>query len=168
MDAERPGREGHPYPVERQRAVVIDLDGTAAVLANREWWEYGKCGTDEACRAVIELARVFAADGYEILILTGRPSGYRNETVAWMMRAGLVYHRVFMRGPRDRRSNREYKVDTYQTYIKDAYDVVLVIEDNQRTVEAFRKLGLTVFALPYDPAHKPAPPGVFSYDGGPA
>lgn len=133
-------------PVAKQKAIVMDLDGTLALHTDRDWWEYDKCGSDAVCDVIGEVYRAYEARGdVAIIVMTGRPETYFNETALWLQNHGFRYHRLFMRAADDRSSNVYYKSHVLNTQIMPNFDVIAAFEDNPPVVEMMVGLGVTVF-----------------------
>ncbi len=55
-----------------------------------------------------------------------------------------------MREDGDRRKDIVFKKEIYHEFLKDAYDVIFVLEDRDRTVHMWRKeIGLTCLQVDY-------------------
>jgi hydroxymethylpyrimidine pyrophosphatase-like HAD family hydrolase len=140
-------------------AAILDLDGTVALFdGQREWYEYDRCGGDRVCEAVKIVITALAMQGITVFALTGRPNAYRHQTMDWLEKNGIPFHFLLMRLDHDRTSNRIFKRGMYERYIVPVYDVLMAFEDNPKTVEMWRELGITTFALPANqafPENKP-------------
>jgi hydroxymethylpyrimidine pyrophosphatase-like HAD family hydrolase len=134
-------------------AAILDLDGTIALFdGQREWFDYELCDGDRVCEAVKTVVEALAVRGIAIVVLTGRPNAFRGHTVEWLARNNVPFDVLLMRLDHDRTSNRVFKRDVYERMIAPTYDVLMAFEDNPKTVEMWRELGITTFALPANPA----------------
>jgi predicted kinase len=149
-----------PVPVVEQRyaryvpdetlppALLVDIDGTVAVLGARSPYDWSRVGEDAPHRAVIDAVRAMHAAGNAILFCTGRDEHSRAATQAWLDRhVGVPYEELFMRPDGDSRRDAIVKQEIFEARIKDRWRIVGVFEDRQHVVRMWRSLGLTVFQV---------------------
>ena len=79
-----------------------------------------------------------------LIIITGRDESCRESTIKWLDDHWLHPTALLMRPDNDYRTGEEMKKYLYETYIKDKYNVVFVLEDSSKVVKMYRGLGLTV------------------------
>ena len=79
-----------------------------------------------------------------LIIITGRDESCRESTMKWLDNHWLHPTVLLMRPDNDYRTGEEMKKYLYETYIKDKYNVVFVLEDSSKVVKMYRDLGLTV------------------------
>jgi hypothetical protein len=125
-------------------AIIVDLDGTLALFQGRTWSEYEKCLDDKLMEGVAKLVHAMAKFGHAIIVLTGRPTQYRDLTIKWLVCNNIHFDALLMRTPRDRSSNQAYKEAAYRKWIEPKYDVLFAIDDNPHVVRMFRSIGVTV------------------------
>lgn len=81
-------------------------------------------------------------------ILTCRPNRLREVTVKWMNDKGLLAPRALhMRADDDHRPHEVIKMEMYEKFYKGKEDVMVLFEDNERTIKAFREAGITVYQV---------------------
>ncbi len=78
------------------KTVLFDIDGTLADLTHRLHhitakppnWDafFAECGNDQVIEPIRELAQMVAAQGYRILLVSGRTDKVRQQTEAWLGR----------------------------------------------------------------------------------
>ncbi|AWD90381.1 polynucleotide kinase [Erwinia phage Cronus] len=134
---------------KRPQAVVFDLDGTLAKMANRSPYDLEKCGEDVPNEMVVQLAKLYKAQGYKILAVSGRESGTKQEptryydmTAAWLKENGVPYDAHFQRKQGDSRKDDIIKEEIFWNEIVENYDVVLAVDDRNQVVEMWRRLGI--------------------------
>jgi hypothetical protein len=130
-----------PYP---RNAVIVDLDGTAALHHGREWFDYDALETDALCPVVDAVVYALAQTGHTIVILTGRPERYRPHTERWLRAHDIPHSELIMRADTDRRGNAAYKREALAE-IRTRHNVVLALEDNPAAVDMFRDEGVVTF-----------------------
>ena len=139
--------------MERASLVVVDIDGVIADVRHRlhflagrrrDWDGFFAAAPEDPPlaegRSEIERA---IDDGLSVVYLTGRPERCRASTDAWLAQHGFPSAPLHMRGERDRRPARVFKVDILRELDATA-DVIRVIDDDDAVVRAIRAAGFTV------------------------
>lgn len=129
-------------------AILVDIDGTVAVLGDRSPYDWHRVGDDEPNQAVIDAVRAMYAAGNAIVFCTGRDESSRAETEAWLdLFAGVPYEGLFMRPWGDSRRDSIVKQEIFEREIRQRWRVTGVFDDRQHVVRMWRSLGLTVFQV---------------------
>jgi hypothetical protein len=102
---------------------------------------------DEPIVEVVELLQVLVREAVMIYAVTGRNERYRRETEAWLTRHGVPVFDVIMRGDGDRRSSGEFKLAVIRELFPNIDDVMFILEDRPRVVEALRVLGRPILQV---------------------
>lgn len=137
----------------KKKAIIVDIDGTLADISTTihilekdatnwdEWAEATrKCPSNKWCEELIDAMYV---RGYHIVFVTGRNNKYRALTKEWLKRHTTVKdYTLVMRPNNDFRSDELVKEDLYYDEVEKRYDILFVVDDRQRVVDAWRKLGL--------------------------
>lgn len=126
--------------------VVCDLDGTLALMNGRGPYEGEKCDTDLPNPPVVELVRRLA-DRDQIIFVSGRFDAVREKTCAWLREHVGFTAPLFMRADGDTREDSIIKREIYEREILGSYNVRFVLDDRNRVVEGWRRLGLTCFQV---------------------
>lgn len=129
----------------KQPALIVDLDGTLTDCTHRMhlFRNRGKgrdalvpffqaMGADAVypwCRTLMDALR---AQGFAIVLLTGRPEIYRGLTEDWLTRHGIAYDLLLMRPADDRRPGAEVKREIYRRDILPLYDAQMALDDNPK------------------------------------
>lgn len=121
--------------MNKKKALFFDIDGTLAIHTDRAWNEYDKCETDKLCDVFGTLFHALMETDIYILVVTGRPSRYRQETNDWLIAKNLMFDALYMRDDGDQRSNREYKRAVLIEKIFPIFDVVSAFEDHPAVVQ---------------------------------
>ena len=145
-----PGGPGHVYrpDPELPEAVLVDIDGTVALMGARSPYEWHRVGEDAPNPAVITAVRAMHAAGHAIVFCSGRDEVCRAETEAWLeLFVGVPYQGLFMRAAGDSRKDAIVKREIFDTEIRDRWRITGVFDDRQQVVRMWRALGLTVFQV---------------------
>lgn len=140
---------GQPYvrPVGKRKIYLFDIDGTLAQMSDRSPFEWKKVGDDDPRRQVVLTAQALAMAGYEIVVMSGRDSVCRNETIAWLELYDIPFVDLFMRAEGDMRKDNIVKQELFDRHIRDFYDVVAVFDDRQQVVDMWRAMGVDCFQV---------------------
>ena len=142
-----PGLVYRPDP-ELPEAVLVDIDGTVALMAGRSPYDWGRVGEDEPNPAVITAVRAMHAAGHAIVFCSGRDEVCRPETEAWLdLFVGVPYEALFMRPAGDSRKDSVVKREIFDREVRDRWRIAGVFDDRQQVVRMWRALGLTVFQV---------------------
>jgi hypothetical protein len=129
---------------------VIDIDGVVADVRHRlrfldrrpkDWDAFFSAAEQDlpleaGLRRVIELAA-----GHDVVWLTGRPERLRKVTTGWLARHGLPDGPLHMRGNRDRRPARTFKLGQVRRLATER-TVAVVLDDDPAVVAALEAEGL--------------------------
>jgi predicted kinase len=140
---------GQPYirPVGKRKVYLFDIDGTLAQMSDRSPFEWHKVGEDDARRQVVITAQALAQAGYEIVVMSGRDSVCREETIAWLEFYDIPFVDLFMRAEGDMRKDNTVKQELFDKHIRDFYDVVAVFDDRDQVVDMWRAMGVDCFQV---------------------
>lgn len=128
------------------RAVLVDLDGTVALL-DRSPYDETLVATDRPNTPVIETVRALADSGAVVVFMSGRTDQCRADTEAWLHRH-VVTDRMAWCGPHmrtagDGRADHEVKLELFDRYVRGNFDVRVVLDDRDSVVALWRSMGLT-------------------------
>jgi len=130
----------------KPQAWIFDIDGTLATNNHgRSFY-----ATDESLElddprpAVVTLLRELSVAGYEILVCTGRSDLGEVPTCVWLDKnvGREMWDELFMRHEGDQRPDAQMKLEIFDTYIRNNYNVIGVIDDRNSVVSMWRDLGL--------------------------
>jgi hypothetical protein len=124
--------------------VIVDVDGTVALRNSRGPFEWEKLDTDIPNSPIIELIEILHKSGHEIVFMSGRHEGIRNETEKWLSSNIGFSFSLIMRPNGDSRSDEIVKAELFNSNFSDRSQVFLVIDDRDRVVRMWREqFGLT-------------------------
>jgi len=130
------------------KAIMVDLDGTAAIMCGRSPYDETRVSEDRPNPAVIAAVEAMAGFGYRVIFCSGRTEACREATELWLDdHVGVYYDALHMRPAGDGRKDAIVKREIFDREIRDKYDVVAVFDDRATVVAMWRSLGLTVFAV---------------------
>ncbi len=141
----------------KKKAIIVDIDGTLADVSNityllkkdpPNWDEWAqatkKCSSNKWCEELIDAMYI---RGFDILFVTGRNNKYRDLTKKWLnQHINVRDYKLIMRPNDDFRGDELVKEYLYHNEVKKNYDILFVVDDRKRVVDAWRKLGLTCLA----------------------
>lgn len=130
------------------KAIMVDLDGTAAIMCGRSPYDETRVGEDQPNPAVIAAVEAMAEAGYQVIFCSGRTETCREATELWLDdHVGVYYEALHMRPAGDGRKDAIVKREIFDREIRRKYDVTAVFDDRASVVAMWRSLGLTVFAV---------------------
>ncbi len=129
-------------------AILVDLDGTVAIMGRRSPYDASMVHLDSPNAPVIEAVRAMHAAGHTIIYCSGRTDDYRHLTEEWLARhVGVPYAALHMRKTGDARKDAVVKREIFENRIRHAWRVIAVFDDRNQVVQMWRQLGLTVFQV---------------------
>lgn len=131
--------------------ILCDIDGTLAKrVTNRSPYDMTRVCEDDLDLAVAETVRAFSDRGYKIIIVSARDESAREDTTLWLNRNEVPFEFIFLRLLGDTRPDDEIKKEIYNNVV-DLMDgpPLLVLDDRDKVVWMWRKLGLKCFQVNY-------------------
>lgn len=126
-------------------ALICDLDGTLAVIGDRDPYDASKCEGDQVNEAV---RTIIASVPAYVILVSGRSVRYRAETERWLQRHGIAYLALYMRPDGDSRKDAVMKRELYERYIAGKYNVLFVLDDRDQMIRLWREeLGLVALQV---------------------
>jgi len=132
------------------RAIICDLDGTLALMHNRDPYDATHCDKDALNEPVAKVLRNFYDSGYQILLVSGREECFYEPTVRFLEKHAIAYHQLWMRNTKDFRKDALIKREIFDTEISGKYYIEFVLDDRNQVVDMWRKeLQLPCFQVRY-------------------
>jgi len=129
-------------------AILVDVDGTVALMGNRDPFDETRVHEDSPNWPVIAAVQSMAEAGYAIVFCSGRTEACRAETMTWLAKhTGVLFDLLLMRPAGDMRQDAVVKLEIFNREIRHRYNVTGVFDDRQQVVDMWRSLGLTVFQV---------------------
>jgi len=141
-----------PYvaPEDADWCVLVDVDGTLALMGDRSPYDESSVGNDEPNRDVVYVLRALIETGLDVVFMSGRTEGCRVSTEEWIQRHVLVYDMLrlgdavlLMRSIGDNRPDYVVKLELFDKHVRGRYNVRAVLDDRNSVVKLWRSLGLT-------------------------
>jgi predicted kinase len=149
--AEKDAPAARPYvpKIGAPAAVLVDIDGTIALMGDRSPYDWDRVGEDKPNEKVVELVRwLDTREEMQVIFLSGRDGSCEDDTVDWLMGVGgFEGALLFMRAEGDTRKDSVVKLELFDKHIRDNYDVRFVLDDRDQVVKMWRSLGLTCFQV---------------------
>ena len=134
------------YNANLSDAIIVDMDGTLAILGDRNPYEVSRCDLDLPHKPVLETVLKWQLNT-TIIIVSGRTDDGKEKTATWLKNHGVNYQHLYMRKKGDMRKDAIIKQEIYHELIRDKYNILFILDDRQQVVDMWRSLGLTVFQV---------------------
>lgn len=132
------------------KAIICDLDGTLALMDDRNPFDATHADKDDLNEPVANTLKVFAKEGYQILLVSGREDRFREPTISFLNQYDIPYHQLWMRPSKDFRKDSIVKREIFDAEIAGKYYIEFVLDDRDQVVEMWRKeLKLPCFQVNY-------------------
>ena len=125
-------------------AYIFDMDGTLSLMNGRDPMELSKVFYDIPNIPIVRLFKDI--NGFKI-ILTSIDESCKTKTEKWLKKHGIIFDLIIYRKKGDIRHNHTVKIELYNMYIKDNYNIITMFEDQPMIVNCFRELGLAVLQV---------------------
>ncbi len=134
------------YNPELEDAIIVDMDGTLALMGDRSPFDVSKCDRDLPNQPVLETVAKWQ-DSAKIIILSGRTDDGKELTQKWLREYKVNYTALYMRASGDMRKDSIIKQEIYEQLIRPQYNIKFILDDRNQVVDMWRSLGLTVFQV---------------------
>jgi hypothetical protein len=128
-------------------AIICDVDGTIALLNERNPYEPDACDGDEPNWPVVRVLKKF--NEAKILFVSGREEKHRARTKGFLINKAHIYEpfELWMRANYDKRKDVIVKAEIFAHHILGKYEILFVFDDRKQIVRLWRSLGLTCFQV---------------------
>lgn len=130
--------------VNKPKAIIFDIDGTLAIMGDRNPYDWKKVGLDSPNYPVVEALHTYKERGYNILIFSGRDSVCHEETMQWLENHCINYDILLMRIKNDMRKDTYVKLEMFNL-VKEQYNIIGVYDDRKSVKRMWNSIGLFVF-----------------------
>ena len=166
-----------------KNTIIFDLDGTLAIIDKRRikagktvegkvtnkmnwntFFDPENISLDEPNKPVIKMAQLFAQEGFEIVIFSGRNDRSFHTTKSWLSRHRVPFQKLVMRpdkflkwgdkiadGNIATQDMRFMPDEILKKHMLDLFvdidDVFLVVDDRDKVVKMWRDLGLNTWQV---------------------
>lgn len=134
-----------PYKANKKlpKAILVDVDGTLALMKGRSPYDTAKADKDLLNDPIAEVVSWASDADFRVIIMSGRDSKFRDLTEQWLTKHHVPWDGLYMRPEGDKRNDAVVKLELFDNHIRDVYNVKFVLDDRDRVVKMWRKLGLT-------------------------
>ncbi|NJM96522.1 MAG: AAA family ATPase [Phormidesmis sp. RL_2_1] len=126
--------------------IVVDMDGTLALIGDRSPYDGSKCDRDQPNLPVLQTILKWQ-ETHKIIVISGRTDDASAMTAAWLKQHGVQYAALHMRACGDARKDTIVKEEIYRQHLEGKFNVIAVFDDRTSVVEMWRSLGLSVFQV---------------------
>ena len=124
------------------KAIIVDIDGTIALLNGRNPYDNKKVHTDLPNQPIIDLIKDLDLVGHHILIVSGRQGTEecKAQTISWLdTHLDLLFeYELFMRPEGDFRKDSTIKREIFEKEIEGKYNVKYVFDDRDQVIDMWR------------------------------
>lgn len=128
-------------------AIIVDMDGTLALIGNRSPYEDNKADIDTLNVAVFDIMQSWldAHPTRRLIIMSGRDEGRsRAVTMDWLAKHRITPDLLLMRPAGDTRKDSIVKRELFDLHVAGRYCINIVLDDRDQVVQMWRDdLGLT-------------------------
>jgi predicted kinase len=135
------------------KAVIFDIDGTLSDASHRLHhikgrspnWDsfFAECINDPPIEPIHDLARAVHAQGYRIILVSGRSDKVRDLTEAWIAQHAVPFDDLHMRPEGDYRQDYVVKSQILNAILAEGNEIAFVVDDRPSVVAMWRDRGLT-------------------------
>ena len=141
-----PKQEPPAYNPDLEDVIVVDMDGTLALMGDRSPYDVSKCDQDPPNMPVVQTILKWQ-ETHKIIVMSGRTDDGKEKTVSWLEKYGVKYGALHMRRLGDMRKDTVVKEEMYRAHLEGRYNVIAVFDDRKSVVDMWRSLGMTVFQV---------------------
>lgn len=126
------------------KAILVDIDGTIAIHADRDIMDFTKVSQDLPNTPVIEVVKALHAAGNTVIYMSGRDDSCKKDTLSWIEKHVGITGDLHMRVTGDYRKDSVVKHELFMAHVANNFDITVVIDDRDQVVNMWRdQLGLT-------------------------
>jgi len=140
---EFPKIEPYVPRLEMPDAILYDLDGTVALMGDRDPFDFSRVSEDKVNQRVADIIRLESMVGTTAIAFSGRDDSCYDDTVNWLADGRIPRNDLFMRKTGDKRKDAVVKLEMFNEHIRNVYNVKYVLDDRGQVVDMWRVLGLT-------------------------
>lgn len=131
-----------------KEVVIFDIDGTLADHKGiRSPFDWKKVGEDRPHPEIINLLNMYRAEGYGIILMSGRDSQCRLQTEEWLEKYDIQYDALHMRPRASNDKDFNIKLQLYVNHVWPNCKVHLIVDDRFQVVRMWRALGIKVLSV---------------------
>ena len=128
-------------------AIIIDLDGTIALMNGRSPYDWSRCDEDLPNKSILRIVQDYIWNSdYTVIFLSGRDSRGRGKTLDWLksnLDLARTKYELHMRTEKDNRKDLIIKKELFDAHVKGKYYIDFILDDRDQIVKLWRSMGLT-------------------------
>ncbi len=138
-------------------SIIVDIDGTIANNHHRSHLVEGRprdwvkffdlMDKDTPIYPIVRVTNDLHSTGTQVLLVTGRPSNYREKTEGWLATHFVHWDRLWMRAAGDFRPDHVVKRELYEQILEKGFKPTLVIDDRPSVIDMWLSVGLPVLQV---------------------
>lgn len=129
----------------KPKAFMYDLDGTVYHMNGKRGPYDHNVDIDDPDLTVMQVVNSIAqTTGWMAIAMSGRKSATRERTIDSLNRDNCYFDLLYMRADGDDRADNIIKAELFDSYIRDHFDVQMVIDDRLQVVKMWQRMGLKV------------------------
>lgn len=121
------------------KAIICDIDDALVLTGNGNPYNASISNKDSLNVAVATVLKLFAANGYNILLLSGREEIFRKPALQFLTKFAIPYQHLWMRKTRDYRKDTVIKREIFDCEISGKYCIEFIFDSRDQVVEMWRK-----------------------------
>lgn len=137
-----PNEKKVEYDINKQDAIISDIDGTVAVCGDRNPYDTASADKDGLYSDVADAIQQSLRSTRKLLFVTGREEKFRELTTKWLNQYFDNYE-LYMRPSSDKRKDYIVKEEILINQILPKYNIFLAYDDRPRCSRVYRKYGIT-------------------------
>jgi len=125
-----------------RKAIIVDLDGTLAIIGDRGPYDGALCQVDAVNPVVRDIAiawRTMNSPDGDILLVSGRQEMHRPQTERWLNLNNIPYAALLMRETGDPRRDAIVKRELFERHIRGTWTIDFVLDDRTQVVKMWRR-----------------------------
>lgn len=122
------------------KAIIVDIDGTLAIMNNRTPFEWLKVKQDLVNQAIKSIVNKYE---HTIIIFSGRDGVCYELTKEWLIENGIRFNFLHLREQGNFEKDSIIKRKLFEEHIRGKFYIEYVLDDRNQVVEMWRNIGLT-------------------------
>ena len=118
------------YNPDLPDAIMVDMDGTLALLNGRNPFDASKCDRDLPNLPVLDTIHKWQSS-VNIIVVSGRTDDCQPQTEKWLQQYEVNYTGIHLRKTGDMRKDAIMKEEIYRQHIEGKYNIKFVLDDRQ-------------------------------------
>lgn len=123
--------------------IIVDVDGTLAIMKDRSPFEWEKVSQDLPNERIIDIVREYEGIDKHVFIFSGRDGICEPDTLHWLNQNGIPFDKLFIRPAGNTEKDSIIKRRMFDENIRGKYYIDFVLDDRNQVVEMWRSMGLT-------------------------